>query len=136
MNEIWKTIDGTDGKFSVSNLGNVRRNEHYTNVRPSKHLPNGTVAHYKEKILKGSIGYNGYVAYTLWLDGYAIRKTCHRLVAEAFIPNPDNLPCVNHKDENPLNNNVDNLEWCTIEYNNNYGTRNEKLKKTSGIKVA
>lgn len=53
----------------------------------------------------------------------------HRLVSEAFIPNPDALPEVNHKDENPLNNCVDNLEWCTSTYNNNYGTHKEKLKQ-------
>lgn len=54
----------------------------------------------------------------------------HRLVAQAFIPNPDNLPCVNHKDENPNNNNVDNLEWCTQKYNCNYGTRVDRIMET------
>ena len=54
----------------------------------------------------------------------------HRLVAEAFIPNPDNLHCVNHKDENPTNNHVDNLEWCTHKYNNEYGTRLKRVIET------
>ena len=55
-------------------------------------------------------------------DGCQKTSGVHRLVAQAFIPNPDNLPVINHKDENKLNNNVDNLEWCTMEYNNKYGT--------------
>lgn len=70
-----------------------------------------------------------YLKVTLSINNVKYQVAVHRLVAEAFIPNPDNLPCVNHKDENPLNNNVDNLEWCTHQYNTNYGTCIERIKK-------
>jgi hypothetical protein len=130
--EIWKTIKYTDGKYSVSNLGNVRRNEHYTEVKANK-----TKAYYKERLLKGYKDQEGYLVYRICdNNGKVFTKKGHRLVAEAFIPNPDNLPFINHKDENRQNNNVDNLEWCTAEYNNNYGTRKDKLRKTSGIRIA
>lgn len=81
----------------------------------------GTVMNMQtKKFLKPVKGNNGYLHITLC---YGKREDCmvHRLVAEAFIPNPDNLPQVNHKDENKLNNSVDNLEWCTAKYNVNYG---------------
>ena len=65
----------------------------------------------------------------LYKDGKKKRYLVHRLVAIAFIPNPNNYKEVNHKDENPSNNNVKNLEWCTREYNNNYGTRNKKASE-------
>ena len=64
-----------------------------------------------------------YKAVTLLINGKYRIQSVHRLIAEAFIPNPENYPFVNHKDENPSNNNVDNLEWCNAKYNNSYGTR-------------
>ena len=87
-------------------------------------------------ILKPNINQKGYLLYSLCKNGKRIIVTGHRLVAEAFIPNPDNLPQINHKDENPSNNNVDNLEWCTAEYNNNYGHHREKLRITHSLNGA
>lgn len=63
----------------------------------------------------------GYLRVTLYKNAKPTNMTVHRLVALAFIPNPDMLPCINHKDENKQNNRVDNLEWCTYQYNNHYG---------------
>lgn len=72
---------------------------------------------------------NGYLMVQLWKDGKVKLCLVHRLVAKAFIPNPDNLPCVNHKDEDKHNNCWLNLEWCDATYNTNYGTRNERVAK-------
>ena len=83
---------------------------------------------------------NKYLAFKKHVDGYlrvtlcgtdGLKKTIgvHRLVAEAFIPNPNNLPQVNHKDENPDNNNYSNLEWCSVQYNNTYGNRIAKARE-------
>ena len=71
-------------------------------------------------------GCRGYLQVNLCKDGKVKTYKIHRLVAEAYIPNPDNLPQVNHKDENKTNNCLQNLEWCDAKYNNNYGTRIEK----------
>lgn len=71
----------------------------------------------------------GYLRVGLYINGRQVFKRVHRLVAEAFIDNPDNLPQVNHKDEVKTNNCVENLEWCNAKYNNNWATRNERLAK-------
>ena len=71
--------------------------------------------------------FHGYLIASLWNKMKRKYYLVHRLVAEAFIPNPNNYPQVNHKDENPSNNSVDNLEWCTPKYNANYGTRNQRM---------
>lgn len=92
---------------------------------------------YKEKQVKGYICNEGYKIVYLSVDSCKrMVKKVHRLVAEAFIPNPNNFPQINHKDENRLNNSVQNLEWCDAKYNANHGTRKDKLRKVSGIKVA
>ncbi len=117
--EIWKTIEGYDGKYQVSNLGRVRamwRNNQYQN-----HIG-------KPTILKPGKHKQGYLQVYLTLGGKRKTYFIHRLVAEAFIPNPKNLPQVNHKNEMKTDNTVENLEWCDGKYNSNYGTRVERWK--------
>ncbi len=97
MKEVWKDIEGYEGLYQISNLGNV------------KSLKNNI-------ILKPLIN-KGYSKCHLYKDGKLKLKRIHRLVAETFIPNNNNYPCVNHKDGNKQNNIVDNLEWCTRSYN-------------------
>lgn len=109
--EIWKPINGYNGVYDISSWGRVRT-----------HKRKGT----DERFLKLHKARNGYLMVSLHSNlGYK-RKLVHRLVAEAFIPNLNEYPCVNHKDENKENNAVDNLEWCTYQYNNNYGTARER----------
>ena len=115
MEEIWKDIKGYEGLYKVSNLGRVK-SVHFNH---SKKVT--------EKILKPIKDRDGYVDAFLYKNGKVKHFKMHRLVAEAFIPNPNNLPQINHIDENVNNNRVDNLEWCTVGYNINYGKRNEKV---------
>lgn len=68
----------------------------------------------------------GYAEVKLYKNNKGTHKTLHRLFAESYIPNPDDLPCINHRDENPMNYSLDNLEWCTQSYNQRYGTVNER----------
>ena len=115
MEEIWKDIKGYEGLYKVSNLGRVK-SVHFNH---SKKVT--------EKILKPIKDRDGYVDAFLYKNGKVKHFKMHRLVAQAFIPNPNNLPQINHIDENVNNNRVDNLEWCTVGYNINYGKRNEKV---------
>lgn len=105
--EEFRDIPGYEGMYEVSNLGRVRRNGKI--LKPSKNRTDG-----------------GYLQVVLYKNGTSKTFTIHRLVAYAFIPNPQNLPQINHKDEDKTNNAVDNLEWCDHKYNINYGTRNKK----------
>lgn len=131
MQEIWKDISGYEGVYQVSNWGNVKSLERSVNIKSSskKLFP------VKEKILTPSKN-TRYCFVTLRKNKKSYRHSVHRLVAEAFIPNPLNLPEVNHKDENKRNNSVDNLEWCTPKYNANYGTSRERLAKQANIPIA
>ena len=110
------------GKYQVSNLGNIR-SLNYNNTG-------------KIKIMKSS-EYSGYLRIPLSKDGKTTKFLVHRLVANAFIKNndPANKSQVNHKDENPLNNNINNLEWSTPKENSNYGTRSRRMAKTQSKKI-
>ena len=110
MEEVWKPIfDYSD--YQVSNLGRIKSLK-------------------RHKILKQFDNRRGYKRVNLTKFGISKPFAIHRLVAKAFIPNPNKYPCVNHKDENPSNNCASNLEWCTYQYNNTYGTAKERRVKT------
>ena len=83
-----------------------------------------------EKFLTPLVGKDGYLFVHLYKDGKMKNYKIHRLVAEAYIPNSENLPQINHKDENKTNNCLQNLEWCDASYNINYGTRNKKVSNS------
>lgn len=110
--ETWKDIKGYEGLYQVSNLGRVKSlNYNHT----------GNV-----KVISSRVCNSGYLRVQLHKDGVRKKLLIHRLVAEAFIPNPLNLPEVNHKDEDKTDNRVENLEFCDRTYNINYGDRNTK----------
>ena len=112
MKENWKEIKGFNGKYYISINGEI-----YS--VPAK------------RILKTCVSNKGYELVCLKSpDGKRKQYTVHRLVALTFVPNPENLPLVNHKDENKLNNKAENLEWCTYSYNNTYGEHLNKKSRT------
>ena len=116
MTEEWKTIEGYD-RYEISSLGHIR-----SKVRNKD----------EGRILKPMVNRFGYLQVFLYKGKGDIKgksHRIHRLVAEHFIPNPSNLPCINHKYEDKLNNCIDNLEWCTHQYNDSYGTRGERISK-------
>lgn len=116
MEEIWKDIPGYEGKYQVSNTGKVV-SLNYNNTG-------------KTKLLKQGHNRDGYKRVVLCKNGKGKCYFVHRLVALAFIPNPNNYKEVNHKDECKSNNNMTNLEWCTREYNINYGTIKERFSES------
>lgn len=115
MQEIWRDVEGYEGLYQVSNMRRVKS----LNYNRSG----------KERVLKQRKNKWGYLRVVLCKDGDYKNYRTHRLVAQVFIPNPENYPEVNHIDEDKTNNAVDNLEWCSSKYNCNYGTRNEKISR-------
>lgn len=125
MEEIWKDIIGYEGYYKVSNMGRI-----LSLHKKSK------ISRFEKSILKPGRQATGYLTVVLYKDG-AKKKSflVHRLVAEAFIPNPNNYEMINHIDECKTNNCVDNLEWCDVRYNNNYGTARFRQRITQGTPV-
>lgn len=120
--ESWEQINGFKN-YEISSYGRVRSIQRIVNTWYGKRKVNS-------KILKTQIN-KGYEYVSIRDNANKLcSKKVHRLVADAFIPNPNNLPCINHKDENKLNNRVDNLEWCTVNYNINYGSRITRASNT------
>ena len=117
--EECKFIEGTDEFYAVSVTGKV-----WSFVKRTK---NGIKRVSVPKILTSVLRPDGYTQVRLGSKEGRNGHLVHRLVAKAFIPNPNNLPCVNHKNEIKTDNRVENLEWCTYEYNINYGTRNARV---------
>lgn len=117
MSEVWKDITGYCGKYQISNLGRIRS----LRYNGGNHI----------KVMSPNDNGHGYLSVAL-CDGFGKRRIfyVHRLVAEAFLDNPDNLPQVNHLDHNRKNNNVHNLEWCSIRDNLLYGTTHERAANT------
>lgn len=121
--EIWKDIEGYEGFYQVSNEGRVKSLERTITYKDNRKKI------LKEKILHPFLSDLGYYHVMLSKNGTPKRYKVHRLVAKAFIPNPSNLPIINHMDENPKNNKAENLEWCDHKYNINYGTAIERMRK-------
>lgn len=115
MTEIWKDIKGFDN-YRISNHGRVQ-----SCTKIIDYL-NCVIIYKNIVILNPWDDGRGYKRVSLFKNKKRIDKKVHRIVAETFLPNPNNYPVINHKDENPSNNHVDNLEWCTQKYNCNYGT--------------
>lgn len=128
MREIWKQIKGFENIYEVSNLGRIKR------IHTSKIKGAGNYER-PEKILSQRKNNKGYLLVDLYKNNKRSQLLVHRLVAEAFLANTNELPCVNHKDENPLNNNVNNLEWCSQKYNMNYGSCPKRIGEKNSKRI-
>lgn len=116
MSEVWKPVVGYEG-YQVSNNGNIRSFKRY---------PEGKMLHPTVSKRQGRVS-----VMLIAPSGKPMRVSLHRIVAMAFVdnPNPKEFVEVNHKDENPLNNNADNLEWCSHSYNMHYNNLHQRIKR-------
>ena len=130
MNEIWKDIEGFEGLYQVSNFGRVKKL-----AQVSRRLNRwGTITEYHQAEKVWTPAFDGrkhYLFVGLNKGEQRTLRNIHRLVAEAFVPNPHNYEYVNHKDEDKLNNLADNLEWCTMAENNFYGGHVERTQSAN-----
>ena len=126
--EEWRPVKGLEGIYEVSNRGRVR------SLDRIEVMKNGVARPRKGRILKPNVKANGYYCFHYSYKCKTIEVSVHRAVAEAFIPNPLQLPCINHKDRNKLNNNVENLEWCTYRYNSTYEGARDRAVASRGCR--
>lgn len=123
--EIWRDVVGYEGIYQISSLGRVKVLPRIVVDSLGRRMP------YKERMMKVMVSKTtGYPYVCLSKNGISNIFNIHTLIAKAFIPNPNNLPCVNHKDQDRGNSVFDNLEWCTYSYNNTYGDANRKRKES------
>jgi len=126
--EEWKRIENYP-LYQVSNFGRIK------SITYERFVSNGYTAFHTEKIMRQTIGKKGYLYVTIRENGKRHTLLVSRLVANAFIPNPHNLPEVNHKSEDKKDNTVFNLEWVSHQHNSDWGTRNERIGKANkGVK--
>ena len=128
--EVWRDVVGYDGRYQVSNKGNVHSVERKDSIGRKRRGLTLKLEHHT----------SGYLYVNLYKNGVKKHKRVHRLVSEAFIPNPKKYSEVNHLDEVKTNNHVENLEWCDISHNINYGARSKKVseklaKKVRGVNI-
>lgn len=118
---MFKDIEGYEGLYQINQLGEVKSLDRIDSGGRK----------WKGRVLKNRRSKNGYMSVSLCKDKKNKSFSVHTLVAKAFIPNPNNYKEINHKDENPSNNNVDNLEWCDHKYNINYGTCIQRMSQSN-----
>ena len=123
IEEQWKPIPGYEGKYEISNYGRVKSYQYCKKQKTN------------ERFLTPIRQTTGYCFVNLYKDKKMKLVSIHRLVAESFVPNPDNLPVVNHKDESRDNNYFENLEWCTHKYNLSYGTTRKRIAEKNSKPV-
>lgn len=136
MDEIWKDVPEYEGIYQASNLGNIKSLNRETIMETkNQHCKFKCKKIIKEKILKPKLTKDGYYELTLRKDGKQKFIRVHRLIAMTFIPNPNNYPVINHINHNRLDNRVENLEWCTVEYNNRYSSAKKIIQLDKNYKI-
>lgn len=128
--EVWKDIKGYEGIYQISNYGRVKSLERIIEyIGKNQYTQFNMKLKVNEKLIKLSFDKDGYIQAGLATNGKVKTKRVHFLVAQAFIPNPNKYLCINHKNEDKSDNRVQNLEWCSVAYNNAYGSRSKAINQ-------
>lgn len=126
MEEVWKEVPRYGGAYLISNFGNLKSTQRYVERK-------GSLCLVKERLLSKVVNHKGYIEYQITYNKKHSSEKAHRLVAMAFIPNPENKPFVNHIDGNKQNNHVENLEWCTNQENITHAYHHRLIKRCKRI---